>query len=338
MKRIWIFILLCMAFGLLTACGVASQVAPTPTDTPAIPSPTTTPANDTGERDLGTPAPTIRNQALQFLAEDLNVDSEQVDVVSVESVMWNDASLGCPEPGKMYAQVVTPGYRIVLEVDGTTYEVHTDNAGERMVRCPTQAGDSRGMDENGASQGVQIDQKITQQLAAGLGVAESELTLVGKEPVDWPDASLGCPEPGTDYAQVIVPGYELIFEDADGTKYRVHTDKSGDRWVVCRDGEPQKLTTTRGDTMGADVPAAVQPAYKKALDTAQQVSGLNADELTLNTWESATWNDASLGCPKEGMMYAQVITPGYSFTFEAAGETIEVHTNETGSSAVVCTD
>lgn len=90
--------------------------------------------------------------------------------------------------------------------------------------------------------------------------------------------------------------------------------------------------------MEANVPAAVQPAYKKALDTAQQFSGSSAEALTLSEWKSATWNDSSLGCPKEGMMYTQVITPGYSFIFEVEGDTIEVHTNETGSSAVVCTD
>lgn len=337
MKRNWIFVLIVTLVGLVTACGAAPQAAPTATSMPVVPSPTATPADST--RDLETPEPTIEGQAVEFLANSLDIDAQQIEVVSMESVMWNDASLGCPEPGEMYAQVVTPGYRITLQANGTEYAVHTDEAGEKMVRCTDGAGDTdtRDLEQNGDT-AANIDQKITTQLAAGLGVPASELTLSGKESVNWPDTSLGCPEPGKDYAQVVVPGYELVFEDTKGTTYRVHTDTSGDRWVVCRDGTPQNLNTTRGATMGATIPTDVQPAYKKALDTAQSFSGSSAEALTLRDWESVTWNDASLGCPKEGMMYAQVITPGYRFTFEANGNTIEVHTNETGSSAVVCTD
>ncbi len=35
----------------------------------------------------------------------------------------------------MYAQVIVPGYRAILEVGGKQYEVHTDEQGQRMVTC-----------------------------------------------------------------------------------------------------------------------------------------------------------------------------------------------------------
>ena len=35
----------------------------------------------------------------------------------------------------MYAQVITPGYRILLEVEGTVYAVHTDATGEHVIVC-----------------------------------------------------------------------------------------------------------------------------------------------------------------------------------------------------------
>ncbi|MBI3958511.1 MAG: hypothetical protein HY328_06855 [Chloroflexi bacterium] len=62
--------------------------------------------------------------------------AESVQVVSVEGVDWSDSSLGCPQAGMMYAQVITPGYKIVLESGGRTYEFHTalDPAGP-LVRC-----------------------------------------------------------------------------------------------------------------------------------------------------------------------------------------------------------
>jgi hypothetical protein len=51
-------------------------------------------------------------------------------VVSVEATDRADPSLGCPKPGLMYPQMITPGYRIVLDAQGTTYEFHTDASGQ----------------------------------------------------------------------------------------------------------------------------------------------------------------------------------------------------------------
>jgi hypothetical protein len=50
--------------------------------------------------------------AIADMAAHLNIQAEQVTVVGLEEVTWPDASLGCPEPGKMYAQVLVPGYRV----------------------------------------------------------------------------------------------------------------------------------------------------------------------------------------------------------------------------------
>jgi len=45
-----------------------------------------------------------------------------------------DASLGVPEPGKMYAQVITPGYVIRLAVEGAVTKYH--GTGDRVVLVP----------------------------------------------------------------------------------------------------------------------------------------------------------------------------------------------------------
>jgi hypothetical protein len=68
------------------------------------------------------------------LAGRKGIEREQITVESVKAVEWSDASLGCPEPGMFYAQVITPGYRIVLSHDGQTYRYHTDR-GNRVVLC-----------------------------------------------------------------------------------------------------------------------------------------------------------------------------------------------------------
>lgn len=90
-----------------------------PTNPPETAAPTATPA----------PQPDNRDLALADLAAKLSIAPDAITVKAVERIEWPDASLGCPQPGMMYAQVITPGYRIVLEVDGKSYEYHTGGRG-----------------------------------------------------------------------------------------------------------------------------------------------------------------------------------------------------------------
>jgi hypothetical protein len=61
-------------------------------------------------------------------------------VVRVEAREWGDSSLGCPQPGFFYAQVITPGFLVLLTVSGQVgqparqLEYHTDMRG-RAVLC-----------------------------------------------------------------------------------------------------------------------------------------------------------------------------------------------------------
>lgn len=72
--------------------------------------------------------------AKEELAAKISVAAADVVVVSVEPVEWPDTSLGCPEPGMMYAQVLTPGFLIVLEANGSIFEYHSDTA-QTVVSC-----------------------------------------------------------------------------------------------------------------------------------------------------------------------------------------------------------
>lgn len=67
----------------------------------------------------------VGDLAVADLAERLDVSPDQIDVLSVEEVTWRDRSLGCPRPGMMYVQALTPGNRIVLEYGGRRYEYHS---------------------------------------------------------------------------------------------------------------------------------------------------------------------------------------------------------------------
>jgi hypothetical protein len=74
-------------------------------------------------------------------------------------------------------------------------------------------------------------------LAAGLGVSTEAITFGEVKPVDWPDASLGCPLPGMAYAEVTTPGYRVTLTAA-GIEYAVHLDTAGTAIVCSPDGSP----------------------------------------------------------------------------------------------------
>lgn len=95
----------------------------------------TAPSEPMPEGGYGEAQPLV-DMAKADLQERLSVSPDEIAVQSVEATEFPDASLGVPEAGKMYAQVITPGYIIRLIVDGTVYEYH--GSGEHVVFAPHQ--------------------------------------------------------------------------------------------------------------------------------------------------------------------------------------------------------
>jgi len=71
--------------------------------------------------------------AVADLAARLNVTEDAIAVASAERVDWPDACLGISQPDVACAEVITPGYRIILEANGGTYEYHTDGASRAVL-------------------------------------------------------------------------------------------------------------------------------------------------------------------------------------------------------------
>ena len=104
------------------------------------------PAPPTRQATEATSAPTsgqhqglddLQRQARDVLAARLSVPAENLALVSDEAVQWADTSLGCPEDGMAYAQMITPGHRMTFSHNGATYEVHTATVGSQLepVSC-----------------------------------------------------------------------------------------------------------------------------------------------------------------------------------------------------------
>jgi hypothetical protein len=92
------------------------------------------PANPPQPAPAGSGAERVVQLARQDLAQKLKVSIEAIREVSVEAVEWPDTSLGCPQPGMAYAQVITPGFRVALAAKDQTVEYHSDS-GRRVVSC-----------------------------------------------------------------------------------------------------------------------------------------------------------------------------------------------------------
>jgi len=91
-----------------------------------------TPVSETPAGTEEIPAPDAVLRGREWLAEELGVATDQIEVVRMEEVEWPDACLGLSRPDEMCAQVITPGWLIIFEVDGEQYEVHTDETGSSI--------------------------------------------------------------------------------------------------------------------------------------------------------------------------------------------------------------
>jgi hypothetical protein len=68
----------------------------------------------------------VGSAAVALTRDKLGIDSSDVSVLSIEPVEWPDTSLGNPQPGLFYLQVITPGYKLILESADFPYTYHTD--------------------------------------------------------------------------------------------------------------------------------------------------------------------------------------------------------------------
>lgn len=104
---------------------------------PPFAPPTLTPAPGASVSPPGTPsspaagdAEAATGAAIDVLANRMAVSATRLSRVSAEAVSWPDACLGASLPGQACAQIVTPGYRVVLRYDtGSTHEVRTGGGG-----------------------------------------------------------------------------------------------------------------------------------------------------------------------------------------------------------------
>jgi hypothetical protein len=141
--------MICLLSLAIVSCGPSQVIEQEQTPIVSQPSPSQPTSSDVPENSMqfvSTPEskemPSIPPSVEKFvslskkdLADRLLIDADKIELVKTAEIMWPNAALGCPSPGKVYAQGQVPGYKILLRVNGTEYVYHTDLNGS-VIQCP----------------------------------------------------------------------------------------------------------------------------------------------------------------------------------------------------------
>ncbi|MEN6403398.1 MAG: hypothetical protein ABFD94_15770 [Armatimonadia bacterium] len=232
--------------------------------------------------------------AIKDLAGRLGVPAEQIQVGSLQETTWPDTSLGCAQPGMMYAQVLVPGYRILLRVGGQEFEYHSDRKG-RAVYC-----------SRNVVSGAEIPpvvERARADLASRLRCTKTEIAVVEAPYVEWPSAMFQQAEEVRVPVQT-TPGYRPVFR-CDDKEYAYRTDLLEEARFV------------------QELPAGVSEAYRIAyLQPSERPSGSNLWDLQVRnsvTGQVATAVhnvvDFSMGpCPHRALVIRRAASSLYALS------------------------
>lgn len=159
--------------------------------------------------------PMTQEQAITLAKETVTgqarVPAEQLVVESVTAVDWPDSSLGCPQPGMMYAQVITPGFKVILVTAKTKYSVHIGSG--RALVCNGPGASSLGPKAKAAQAKLALIQRAREKLSATLQV---DMEKIQATTVSTSKPTCGGPAAGQRSAQVYMDyeGRQFIYDAA----------------------------------------------------------------------------------------------------------------------------
>jgi hypothetical protein len=205
--------------------------------------PKASPLTSPGQSDAPDEQPDAVQMAQDYLARHLSLSPGQIKLDSWQEAIWITPDLGCRPALLLDVQEAIEGYRILLNAKGQDYELHSDLSGGNICLAqPLQTGERISLagqlrPANGvpATRDVppeQIAELARQHLAARLGFPLDIVNVLGFEPAEWDDLSLGCAgsagkQPDRALARLI-PGYKILLSAMD----MEHEYHSGDLWMV----------------------------------------------------------------------------------------------------------
>ena len=75
----------------------------------------------------------VMQRVVAALHKELGAAPQGVEVVVAQEVVWPSGALGCAKPGAFYQPVPVTGQRVVLRVNGQSYDYRV--AGAQVLLC-----------------------------------------------------------------------------------------------------------------------------------------------------------------------------------------------------------
>ncbi len=156
-------------------------------------------------------------------------------------------------------------------------------------------------------------------LAETLRAQESEIEVLSAKSAEWSDDGAEC-RPATDEGEPpITSGYEVQLK-LRGSTFAVHV--AGGRARIC-DLEPAAASVRDRRAPGLEPELADRVEVAKS-DLAERLE-VGVESIELIDAATVVWRDSSAGCPRQGMSYMQVLTPGNRIRLRAKDRTYHYH-------------
>jgi len=174
-----------------------------------------------------------------------------------------------------------------------------------------------------------------EQAAIDLAIGKvNQITPVSKDSLEhlrirsmqWPDSSLGCPEPGVQYLQRVIPGYLVSFTIDE----KMYTVNIGDNSAIICDRVNDFLEHRKN--RGASVIKAHNAAR---LDLAEKLM-VDPEVITVTKIKIVTWPDSNLGCPVTGEQPTQKPVEGLIINMTCRDKEYEYRVALDGEEFISC--
>jgi hypothetical protein len=99
--------------------------------------------------------------------------------------------------------------------------------------------------------------------------------------------------------------------------------------------KPLEESVPAKPTIAMPADPTVQEWVQQAKDDLAQRLGVAVDQIDLVEYQSVSWRDGSLGCPRPGMSYTQALREGYRLQLQVNGQQYDYH-GATGQAPFYC--
>lgn len=167
--------------------------------------------------------------AVEALQEKLSVEQKAIQTVHVSRIDWPNSALGCPKAGAQYAQVVIPGWIVLLRHGKQPYRVHVGSG--RAIVCDRPSGVLERPERPLGQMPIEmLQEKARQDLAVRLDVSPTEIEVVDVRSAVWSAASWDCKVYHAPVEPEKVKGFRLVLDNR-GREFVYHSD--GRRVAPC---------------------------------------------------------------------------------------------------------